>query len=151
MEIRRLQSEDYAFLASAIQTLVPEDERDGGVASEAHLRRALANTACYFIVCLIDSGPVGYLSAFRFPAIDDDNFQVYLYDIIVDEGHRRTGIGSRMIEELKRQCRADGADHIWLGTSLENEAAQKTFERTGARRVSETYIEYVYPLDEGRT
>ena len=56
-----------------------------------------------------------------------------------------------MIEELKRYCKADGVDHIWLGTSLENEAAQKTFERTGARKVSETYIEYVYPLEGGRT
>ena len=151
MEIRRLQEDDYVLLASAVQSLIPEVERDGGVASQAHLRRALANTACYFIVCLIDSAPAGYLSAFRFPAIDEDCSQVYLYDIVVDEKHRRKGIGSRMIEELKRHCKMDGADHIWLGTSLENEAAQKTFEKTGARKISETYIEYVYPLDEGRT
>ena len=61
------------------------------------------------------------------------------------------GISSQMIEELKQHCWGDGVNHIWLGTSLENEAAQKTFERTGARKVSETYIEYIYPLDEGRT
>jgi ribosomal protein S18 acetylase RimI-like enzyme len=151
MEIRRLQENDYALLASAIQSLIPEDERGGGVASHAHLRRALRNTACYFVVCLIDSAPVGYLSAFRFPAIDDDCSQVYLYDIVVEEKHRRRGIGSRMIEELKGYCRRDGADHIWLGTSLGNEAAQKTFEGTGADKVSETYIEYIYSLDEGRT
>ena len=151
MDIRRLQSEDYALLASAIRSLIPEDERDGGVASEAHLRQSLENSACYFILCLVDSAPAGYLSAFRFPAVDHDCFQVYLYDIIVEERHRRKGIGSRLIEELKKHCRADGADHIWLGTSLENEAAQKTFEGTGARRVSETYIEYVYALEEDRT
>ena len=151
MEIKRLQRDDYALLASVIRSLIPEDERDGGVASDAHLRRALENTACYFIVCLIDSIPVGYLSAYGFPAIDADCSQVYLYDIIVDERHRREGIGSRMIEDLKKRCEADGADHIWLGTSLENEAAQRTFEGTGARKVSETYIEYVYPLGGGRT
>jgi aminoglycoside 3-N-acetyltransferase I len=151
MEIRRLHADDCVLLASAIQSLIPEDERDGGVASDEHLRRALGDTSCYFIVCLVGSSPAGYLSAFRFPAVDDDCSLVYLYDIVVDEKHRRKGIGSRMIEELKTHCRADGAGHIWLGTSLENEAAQKTFEATGARRVSETYIEYVYPLDEGRT
>jgi ribosomal protein S18 acetylase RimI-like enzyme len=151
MEIRRLQENDYTLLASAIQSLIPEDERDGGVASDAHLRRALRNPSCYFIVCLIDSAPAGYLSAFGFPAIDDDCSQVYLYDIVVAEKHRRKGIGSRMIEELKRHCRMDGADHIWLGTSLENVVAQRTFEGTGARKVSETYIEYVYSLDEDHT
>jgi ribosomal protein S18 acetylase RimI-like enzyme len=148
MEIRRLQGSDYALLASAIQALIPEDERDGGVASDAHLKRALENPACYFIVCLTDATPVGYLSAFSFPAIDDDCSQVYLYDIVVDEQHRRKGIGSRMIEELKRQCKEDGADHIWVGTSLDNEAAQKTFEGTGAGRERETYIEYIYLLGE---
>jgi aminoglycoside 3-N-acetyltransferase I len=151
MEIRRLQKDDYALLASAIQSLIPEDERDGRVGSDTHLRRALENTACYFIVCLLDSIPVGYLSAYGFPAVHADCSHVYLYDIIVDERHRRKAIGSRMIEDLKKRCEADGADHIWLGTSLENEAAQRTFEGTGARKVSETYIEYVYPLGGGRT
>ena len=150
MEIRRLGSGDHTLLASAIQLLIPEDERDGRVASDAHLKQALGGTACYFIVCLNDSIPVGYLSAFRFPAIEDGGFKVYLYDIIVDESHRRKGIGSRMIEVLKRHCKEDGAGHIWLGTSLENEAAQKTFEGTGARKIRETFIEYVYSLEEGR-
>jgi ribosomal protein S18 acetylase RimI-like enzyme len=53
-----------------------------------------------------------------------------------------------MSEELKRQCKEDGADHIWVGTSLDNEAARKTFEGTGASRERETYIEYIYLLEE---
>ncbi len=55
MEIKRLQGSDYALLASAVQSLIPEEERDGGVASDSHLMRALEDTACYFIVCVIDS------------------------------------------------------------------------------------------------
>ena len=151
MEVRRLQSDDYELLASAIRTLIPEDERDGGVASDVHLRRALENPACYFIVCLVDSTPVGYLSAYGFPAVDADCIQVYLYDIVVAESHRRRGIASRMIEELKRYCEEDEADHIWVGTALENEPAHRTFERTGAQKVGETYIEYIYPLGGDRT
>lgn len=151
MEVRRLGPCDSALLAYAVRSLIPEEERDGGAAGEEHLRRALENAACYFIVCLIGSAPAGYLSAFRFPAVDGDWFQVYLYDIVVGEGHRRLGIGSRMIQELKRLCEADGVDHIWLGTSLENEPARKTFERTGARKVGETYVEYVYTLGRRRT
>lgn len=149
MEVRRLQGSDYALLSAAIQALVPEEERDGGVASDAHLRQALENPACYFILCTLDSAPVGYLSAFAFPAIDYDASQVYLYDIVVDERHRRKGIASQMIEALKSHCKQNGADHIWVGTSLDNEPAQKTFEATGATKERETYIEYIYLLDEG--
>ncbi|MFQ4142663.1 GNAT family N-acetyltransferase [Chlorogloeopsis sp. ULAP02] len=147
MEIRRLQENDYPLLSSAIQLLIPEEDRDDSIASSSHLMRALADKNCYFIVCLIDSSPVGYLSAFRFPAIENDVFYVYLYDIIVDEKFRNKGLGSRMIAELKKYCKEDGVEHIWVGTSLENEAARKTFENTGAQKVSETYIEYIYRIN----
>ncbi|MDM9382357.1 GNAT family N-acetyltransferase [Chlorogloeopsis sp. ULAP01] len=147
MEIKRLQENDYPLLSSAIQLLIPEVNRVGSIASNAHLMRALADKNCYFIVCLIDSSPVGYLSAFRFPAIENDVFYVYLYDISVDEKLRNKGLGSRMIAELKKYCKEDGVEHIWVGTSLENEAARKTFENTGAQKVSETYIEYIYRIN----
>lgn len=146
MDIRRLDARDAEKLAVSIATLIPDEERNAGIASVDHLKRALANDACYFLAGFRDSTPVAYLSAFRFPSISSDAWQVYLFDIVVAEEHRRQGIGKRMIEALKRLCADDGVEYIWLGTSLDNEAGQKTFEATGGRRVSETYIEYEYDL-----
>jgi GNAT superfamily N-acetyltransferase len=62
--------------------------------------------------------------------------------------HRRRGIATGLLEVLKQCCRADGVTRIWVGTSLENRAAQRTFEATGARNVSETYVEYIYDLND---
>ncbi|WP_289501006.1 GNAT family N-acetyltransferase [Gloeocapsopsis sp. IPPAS B-1203] len=149
MEMRRLQENDCQLLASAIWLLIPESDRGGNIASHAYLKQALADKNCYFILCVVDSTPIGYLSAFRFPAVESTSFQVYLYDIVVDEKFRRKGIGTRMIEELKRCCIEDQISRIWVGTSLDNEAAKRTFEITGARKVGETYVEYIYYLDEG--
>ena len=39
-----------------------------------------------------------------------------------------------MIEALKKQCREDQVTYIEVGTSVENEAAQRTYEGTGARK-----------------
>jgi ribosomal protein S18 acetylase RimI-like enzyme len=147
MEIRRLVEEDYHLLAEAVRVLLSEQDRVSGPASNTHLRGALANESCYFVLCLIGSSPAGYLSAYRFPAVEHVGFHVYLYDIIVAEEHRLRGIASAMIEKLKEQCKRDRVTRIWVGTSLENEAAQRTFEATGAQRVRETYIEYIYQLD----
>ncbi len=147
MEIRRLQVSDYLLLASAIQILVPlvsDEPINNQTIDNSFLKQALSDKNCYYILCLDNSTPVGYLSAFRFPAVETADFQIYLYDIAVDERFRQCGLGSRMIEELKRHCREDKVDFIWVGTSLDNEAAQKTFEKTGARKVSETYVEYTY-------
>ncbi len=112
------------------------------------MNQVLGDKNCYYVLCSDDSRPVGYLSAFRFPSVETADFQVYLYDIAIDEQFRRKGLGSRMIEELKSHCRKDKVNYIWVGTSLENEAAQRTFEKTGARKVSETYVEYIYQFDE---
>ena len=151
MEIRRLQPSDYLVLASAIRLLVPlvSDEPMGNqVIDESYLEQVLGDRNCYYLLCLDDSSPVGYLSAFRFPSVETADFQVYLYDIVVAEGSRQQGIGARMIEELKRYCREDNVNYMWVGTSLDNLAAQRTFERTGARKVSQTYTEYIYEFDE---
>lgn len=144
MEIRRLQENDYLFLASAIERLVSDKPF---TTDEVYLKRILADKNHYFILCLDGSMPVGYLSAFCFPSVETVNFQAYLYDITVDEKFRRKEIGTRMIEELKQYCREDKVDYIWVGTTLDNEAAQRTFEAAGAREISEIYVEYEYDFD----
>ncbi|WP_369792524.1 GNAT family N-acetyltransferase [Gloeocapsa sp. PCC 7428] len=102
METRRLHENDLELLASAIWLLIPEEDRSDNIASDAYLKQALTDKNCYFILSEIDSTLIGYLSAFRFPAVETTSFQVYLCDIVVDKNFRRKGIGTRMIEELKR-------------------------------------------------
>ncbi|WP_407919511.1 GNAT family N-acetyltransferase [Chroogloeocystis siderophila] len=80
------------------------------------MKQALASKHCYFILCVIASAPVGYLSAFCFPAVENTSFQVYLYDLVVDERFRRKGIATRMIADLKRLCIEDKLSRIWVGT-----------------------------------
>jgi ribosomal protein S18 acetylase RimI-like enzyme len=147
MEIRRLQPDETDLLASAIQLLVPEEDRSNNIDRAAHLQAALARPDCYFVVCLADAIPVGYLCAYRFPNVENADLYVYLFDIIVDERYQRHGIGARLIEALKQQCRADGVSRIWVGTALENTAAQGLYERTGGKKV-ETCVEYIYDLQD---
>jgi ribosomal protein S18 acetylase RimI-like enzyme len=148
MEIRRLGQSDGALLEIAVRTVVSAGDDAGAVGSLAHLARALADPHCYFLVCLNGLDPVAYLSAFRFPAVQSDGLAAYLYEIDVLAEHRRHGIATKLIAKLKEACRVDGVDTIWVGTSLENPAARRTFEATGAERVSDTYVEYTYDLDE---
>lgn len=146
MEIRRLAQDDAPLLETAVRDLLPSEDRPDAPTSRPHLARALADPGCYLLVCLLEAVPVGYLSGYRFPAIEYDGFLVYLYDIVVHAKHRRRGIATELVAALKQHCRADGVARIWVGTSLGNRAAQRTFEATGAQRVSETYVEYIYDL-----
>lgn len=150
MEIRRLRRPDVALLAEAVKSIVEPGDDGDGPASIEHLETALAEANTYLFVCFVDGRPVGYLSAYRFPATDHDGFLVYLYDVTVHRDYRRRGIGAQLVDALKRECHADDVTEIWVGTSITNAAAQRTFESTGAKRVSDTYVEYIYDLgDDG--
>ncbi len=143
MDIRRLGPDDSSLLEAAVRhVLLPSEP-----ASAQHLVHAVADSRCYFLVSVQDDVPIGYLSAYKFPAVESSGFMVYLYDLVVVPEHRRRGIGTRLVQELKERCRKDGVTRVWVGTTPENQAAQRTFAATGAYRVSEEYIEYAYDLE----
>jgi ribosomal protein S18 acetylase RimI-like enzyme len=68
-----------------------------------------------------------------------------LYDIVVDPGHRGSGIGRLLLEATLAELRARGAPRVVLSTAERNEAAQRLFERAGFRR---TMIEMTRELDD---
>lgn len=142
MDIRRLGPDDSSLLETAVRhVLVPSEP-----ATAQHLVEAVADPQSYFLVSVQDGVPIGYLSAYKFPAVERSGFMVYLYDLVVVPEHRRCGIGTRLVQELKEWCRQDCVTRLWVGTTRENQAAQRTFAATGAYRVSEEYIEYAYDL-----
>ena len=87
---------------------------------------------------------MGFLLAYRFPRVDRDQDMIYLYEIGVLPEHRRHGIGSKMIQLLKEECRSRGITEVWVGTEADNVAARALYESTGAKCQGETYAEYAY-------
>ena len=99
-----------------------------------------------FILAAMRNGvPVSYLVAHRFPSLAGERL-VYLYDIEVHPADRRLGIGRHLVSMLKEICLAQGVDSIWVGSSLTNVAACSLWINTGAERVSDQYVEFIYEL-----
>jgi ribosomal protein S18 acetylase RimI-like enzyme len=61
---------------------------------------------------------------------------MYLHEIDVLPSYQRQGIGTALIEELKRICRTEGITKMWLGTSESNIAAMALYQKTGGMRLS---------------
>jgi ribosomal protein S18 acetylase RimI-like enzyme len=89
---------------------------------------------------------VGLLSAYAFPDVASGGFLAYLYDIEVAESQRSFGIGRGLIEALLAACKADGVKLVWAGTEVENAAARRAFERTGAELEGDQYAEYEWDI-----
>jgi ribosomal protein S18 acetylase RimI-like enzyme len=57
-----------------------------------------------------------------------------LHDIFVEESERRGGVASALLDEVRTRLVAAGAPRLVLSTAVQNEAAQRLFERHGFRR-----------------
>ena len=144
MEIRRLRADDEAAAVAAIHKLKPAEERAGHDASPDHMRQLLRRDENYLYIASVDAQPVGFLLAYRVPRVDRDQDMIYLYEIAVLPEQRRHGIGSRMIQALKQECRSSNVMEMWVGTEADNVAARALYESTGAKCQGETYAEYTY-------
>ena len=67
-----------------------------------------------------------------------------LYDIVVDPGHRRNGVGQMLLDATVAALKAKGAPRVVLSTAEKNVVAQRFFDRAGFRR---TMIEMTKELN----
>lgn len=147
-EIRRLQQGDEPVALQVVRDLMPEDERNGREPGIPHLQRFLAQDANYLIIASADSRPVGFLTAYRMPALCCDASMVYLFEIEVALPYRRQGIGKQMVNLLKKLCVEDGVEDMWVGTENDNVAAKKLYECTGGILSYPDNCEFTYQLKD---
>lgn len=148
VEVRRLQPGDEQLALQVVRDLMPADERDGREPGIPHLRHLLAQDTNYLIVAAVSGKPVGFLTAYRMPALCCDASMVYLFEIEVAPAHRRQGIGKQMVNLLKTVCRESDAEDIWVGTENDNIAAKRLYESTGGVCSYPDNCEFVYQLLE---
>jgi ribosomal protein S18 acetylase RimI-like enzyme len=112
---------------------------------EASMVELLSDKHSIVLAAFDGTNPVGYLVAYTFPSLNGDKL-AYLYDIEVASSARRQGIGTRMVALLREICKRTSINGIWVGSSLTNEPACALWAHTGAIRVSDQYVEFIYEL-----
>src|SRR2546426_11317879 len=94
-----------------IRRLAPGDERAASrlvalfksAASPSSRPRAfLANLANYLIVAEVATELVGFVLAFRLDRLDRDTAQLFVYEIGVLPEFQRRGIGTQLMQEIRR-------------------------------------------------
>ena len=146
VKVLRAKVGDERLWLSAVASILSESDRDGRIATDTDVASALADPRCLLFLALSGDVPVGLLSAYTFPDAAAGGRLAYLYDIEVLESHRRAGVGTALVKALLGTCRAGGVRTIWAGTDVENQAARRTFERTGAEIEGDSYVEYEWVL-----
>lgn len=98
----------------------------------ADLTRAfLSGPGNHLVLALVDGSPVGFVSGIEI-IHPDKELEMLLYELGVDEAHRREGRGRQLVLGLaaiaqERECRG-----MWVPVDPDNRAAIATYRAAGA-------------------
>lgn len=137
--IHRLTTHDIELM-EALSTMFGEAFNDvetyaGNRPSAGYLRRLLGGDSFIAIVALKDESVVGGIAAYELRKFEQERSEIYIYDLAVSTAHRREGIATELIEELKKVSMERGAYVIFVqaDTGVEDEPAIALYTRLGQR------------------
>jgi ribosomal protein S18 acetylase RimI-like enzyme len=113
--------------------MAPGEDPEGGYAW--FLGTQIADEDAAVFVAERATSIVGYLYA----AIEPRSWKElrdeagYIHDVLVDEGERRSGVATALLEAAFAWLKDRGVARVVLGTAYANTPAQRLFERVGFR------------------
>jgi aminoglycoside 3-N-acetyltransferase I len=112
------------------------DERatyTGAQPDEAYLQRLLSSDTFIAVGAWHGPRPVGALAAYVLPKFEQARSEIYIYDLAVAADHRRKGIATALIMEIRRIAAERGAYVIFVQVDHGDDAAIALYTGLGAR------------------
>jgi ribosomal protein S18 acetylase RimI-like enzyme len=123
IEIRRLGPGDDALVLAASHLF------DNATKPDA-VSRFLADPNHHLLLAIADGKPVGFVSGVEL-IHPDKGTEMFLYELAVDERHRRLGIATELVAALRALARKRGCYDMWVLTDHDNDAALATYRKSG--------------------
>lgn len=106
---------------------------DGNRPGSEYFRKLLGSDT-FIALAAVDGGDVvGGLAAYELRKFEQPRSEIYIYDLAVDEAHRRQGIATSLIEELKTIAADRGAYVIYVQADLGDDPAIALYTKMGVR------------------
>jgi aminoglycoside 3-N-acetyltransferase I len=100
---------------------------------DAYLRDLLSGVSFVAVAALDGEKVVGGLAAYVLRKFEQARSEIYIYDLAVNAAHRRQGIATALIEELKRVARERGAYVIFVQADHVDAPAIALYTKLGVR------------------
>ena len=105
----------------------------GAVPSDDYLRSLIDSDNFIALAAVADGAVVGGLAAYVLKKFERQRSEVYIYDLAVRGEHRRRGIATRLINELREIAREIGAWVIFVQADHGDDPAIALYESLGVR------------------
>ena len=148
--IRQLAADDVALMEALLTTFGKAfDEVDTYNAARprsAYLERLLGSDYFIALAALKNDSVVGGIAAYELHKFEQERSEIYIYDLAVAAGHRREGIATALIQELKKIAASRGAYVIFVQADIGDAPAIELYTKQGAR---EEVLHFDIPVSGG--
>lgn len=98
-----------------------------------YLERLLGSNSFIALAAFEGDRVIGGIAAYELRKFEQERSEIYLYDLAVAATHRRLGVATGLIEELKRIARDRGAWVVYVQADLGDNAAIALYSKHGVR------------------
>ena len=99
----------------------------------------LSRSGHVMLLAQVGGRPVGFITGIEM-AHPDKGVEMLLYELGVDEQHRRRGIGRQLVEALVDRARDRGCRGMWVPIAADDMPAIATYRSAGAGEPEEAGI-----------
>jgi aminoglycoside 3-N-acetyltransferase I len=135
--IRKLTPHDPALMKSLLamfgEAFGEARTYVGNQPSAEYLQQLLGSDYFIALAALKDDEVIGGLAAYVLRKFEQERSEIYIYDLAVAAEHRRRGIATALIQELKDLAAARRAYVIFVQADLSDEPAIALYSKLGIR------------------
>ena len=139
LSVKQIMPNEVALMEELLATLGEAfddvETYTGNRPSADYLRQLLGSDYFIALAALKNGEVVGGIAAYELKKFEQERSEIYLYDLAVAAAHRRKGVATALIEELKHIAAARGAYVIFVqaDTTIEDEPAIALYSKLGVR------------------
>jgi aminoglycoside 3-N-acetyltransferase I len=137
MAVIALSVDDIALFRAAMtlfgRAFDDAESYQGAPPSDDYVRGWLGNPGNILLVAAEGETVVGAVAAYVLQKFEQARSEIYIYDLAVDEAHRRKGIATALIERLKGVARERGAYVIYVQADYGDDPAVNLYTKLGTR------------------
>jgi aminoglycoside 3-N-acetyltransferase I len=102
---KQLRAEDVPMLKQLLRVFAEAfedmDAYQSAIPRDEYLRSLLTNQGFIVLVALADDSVAGGLAAYVLQKFEQERLEIYIYDLAVAKQHRRKGIATKLINDLR--------------------------------------------------
>ncbi len=137
VSIHQLTRDDQALMKALLATFgeaFDEVETYGrNQPSAGYLQQLLGSDYFIALAALKNGEVVGGIAAYELKKFEQERSEIYIYDLAVSAAHRREGIATALIQELKKRAAARAAYVVFVQADIGDAPAIALYSKLGIR------------------